>query len=175
MFTDNFTLYTWIYFLRTKDEALQQFQDFKVMVENNYQYKTAALRTDRRGEYLSKAYHGFCLQMGIKHDLTCAYIPHQNCVSERRNITILKMARSLLLYAQLLKALWEEAARTAVYHLNMLSTKAAQMSTPFQKLTGLVPKLKHLRVFGCAALVLLTTKFDKFSARFLPKTFIGYV
>lgn len=174
MFTDNFTRYIWIYFLRTKDEALHQFQDFKVMVENSYNQKIATLRTNRGGEYLSKTYHDFCVKSGIHHALTCAYTPHQNGESERRNRTVLEMARSLLLHVQLPKALWEEAARTAVYILNRRLTKAVQMSTPFWRLTGLIPNVKHFRVFGCAASVLLTTRFDKLSARSLPVTFIGY-
>lgn len=48
------------------------------------------------------------------------------------------------------------------------------MSIPFQWLTGLILNVKHFRVFGCAASVLLTTRFDKLSARSLPITFIGY-
>lgn len=48
------------------------------------------------------------------------------------------------------------------------------MYTPFQKLTGLIPNLKHLRVFGCADSVLLTTLHDKLFAKVLPVTFIGY-
>lgn len=84
------------------------------------------------------------------------------------------MARSLLLYAQLSKFLLEEAARTAVYILNWLSNKAVQMSTPFQRLTGLISNLKPLRVFGCAASVLLKTRHDKLFAKVLSVTFIVY-
>lgn len=101
MFTDDFTRYIWIYFLRTKDEPLQQFQEFKVMVENTYIYKIATPRTDRGEEYLSKAYHAFCVKSGFHHALTCAYTPHQNGVSEQKNRTVLEMVQSLVLYAQL--------------------------------------------------------------------------
>lgn len=48
------------------------------------------------------------------------------------------------------------------------------MSTPFQRLTDLDPNVKHFRVFGCAAFVLLTSRFDKLSAIPLLVTFIGY-
>lgn len=48
------------------------------------------------------------------------------------------------------------------------------MSTPFQRLTDLIPNVKHLRIFGCAASVLLTTRLDKLFARYLSITFIGY-
>lgn len=71
MFIDNFIMYTWIYFLRTKDKALQQFQDFKAMMENNYNHKIAALRTDKEKEYLSKTYHAFNVKSGIYLALTC--------------------------------------------------------------------------------------------------------
>lgn len=72
MFTDDFTRYNWIYFMRTKEEALQQFQEFKILVENNNSRTIAALQIDQGVKYLSNANHDFCVQSGIKHDLTCA-------------------------------------------------------------------------------------------------------
>lgn len=54
------------------------------MVENSYNQKIAALRTNRGEEYLSKTYHDFCVNSSIHHALTCAYTPHQNGVSERK-------------------------------------------------------------------------------------------
>ena len=111
MFTDDYTRFTWVYFLRTKAEALSKFKQFKLLVENRWQFKIAGLCTDRGGEYLSKAYNQFCINSGIHHDLTCANTPFQNGVSERKNRTVLEMTRSLLLGSSLPSSLWEEATR----------------------------------------------------------------
>jgi hypothetical protein len=174
MFTDDWTHYTWVYFLRTKDDALQHFQAFKTAVEKRYQFTVCELRTDRGGEYLSGVFHLYCIHEGIHHQLPCAHTPFQNGVAERKNCTVLEMARSLLLFAGLPKGLWEEAVKTVVYLLNRIPTKAVSLTTPFQKLTGMIPDLKHLPIFGCACYVLLTSRHDKLDPKAVPATFLGY-
>jgi hypothetical protein len=174
MFTDGYTCFTWVYFLWFKDEALSKFKQFKSLVENMWQFKIAGLQTDRGGEYLSKAYNQFCIDSGIKHDLTCANTPFQNGVSERKNCTVLEMTQSMLLGSKLPSPLWEEATRCSVYLLNWISHKSIQMTTPFQRLTGAIPNLSHIRVFGCKVSVLLTKKGDKLASKSFPATFVGY-
>ncbi|MCI19359.1 hypothetical protein A2U01_0040515, partial [Trifolium medium] len=48
-------------------------------------------RTDRGGEFTSNAFNDFCSNNGIKRQLTTAYTPQQNGVSERKNRTLLNM------------------------------------------------------------------------------------
>jgi hypothetical protein len=165
MFTDDYTHFTWVYFLQTKDKSLSKFKQFKLLVENQWQFKIANLRTDRGGEYLSGAFNQFCIDNGIQHDLTCANTPFQNGISKRKNHTVLEMTQSLLLHSTLPSSLWQEATSTAVYLLNCISTKAIAMGTPFQHLIGLMPNLSHLRVFGCNAPVMVTKKLKAISLR----------
>jgi transposase InsO family protein len=58
--------------------------------------KLKAFRSDRGGEFTSNEFKGFCELNGIKHYLTAPYSPQQNGVVERRNQTVVGMARSLL-------------------------------------------------------------------------------
>jgi transposase InsO family protein len=44
-----------------------------------------SLRTDRGGEYTSNEFNEFCKVHGVKRQLTAAYTPQQNGVSERKN------------------------------------------------------------------------------------------
>jgi hypothetical protein len=55
-FTDDFSRYTWIYFMRAKSDALRFFQQFKAAVELALSAKIEALRSDNGGEYLSLAF-----------------------------------------------------------------------------------------------------------------------
>lgn len=82
---------TWVYFLQEKSEAFEAFKSFKALVENESEKKIKTLRTDRGGEYCSKEFDAFCKEKGIKRQLTTAYTPQQNGVSERKNRTILNM------------------------------------------------------------------------------------
>lgn len=53
-FLDDFTRYTWVYFLRQKSEVFEHLKDFKALVENQSTRKIKILRTDNGGEYVSR-------------------------------------------------------------------------------------------------------------------------
>jgi hypothetical protein len=57
IFVDDFSRFTWIYFLRKKSEVFQHLKDFKALVETQYGDKIKVLRTDNRGEYVNHEIH----------------------------------------------------------------------------------------------------------------------
>lgn len=83
--------------------------------------------------------------------------PKQNGVEERKNRTIVQMARSLMEARGVPKQFWEEAVATTVYILNISPTKADLNQTPFEAWKGHKPKVSHLRIFGCVAYALVNT------------------
>ena len=87
---------SWVYFLKAKSEAFENFKKFKTLMENQSGKKVKALRTDRGGEFLSKEFIEYCEEAGIKRELTAPYTPEQNGVAERKNRTVVEMARSML-------------------------------------------------------------------------------
>ena len=66
------------------------------------------MRTDRGGELTSKEFQEFCEENGIRRPLTVPRSPQQNGVVERKNQTILDMARSMLKSKKLPKEFWAE-------------------------------------------------------------------
>ena len=52
-FIDDYSQKTWIYFLKTKDEVLEKFWEFKTQVENATGRRIKTLRSDNGGEYIS--------------------------------------------------------------------------------------------------------------------------
>ena len=72
------------------------FMKFKNMVETQSGYKIQFLRSDNGKEYTSAKFNQFCEEAGIEHQLTAPYTPEQNGVSERRNKTVMEMARCML-------------------------------------------------------------------------------
>jgi transposase InsO family protein len=85
-----------------------------------------ALRTDRGGEFNSRMFTTFCTEQGIKHFTTTPYTPQQNGVVERRNQSVVEMARCLLKGRNVPPRFWGEAVTTAVYLLNRSPTKLSQ-------------------------------------------------
>ncbi|BBG98715.1 HXXXD-type acyl-transferase family protein, partial [Prunus dulcis] len=76
------------------------------------------------------------------------YTPQQNGVAERKNRTIVEMAKCLMLEKKIPFDFWAEAVNTSVYILNRCPTKALSKRTPFEAYGGRKPGIKHLKVFG---------------------------
>lgn len=106
------------------------------------------MRSDNGGEYTSNEFNKYCEDMGIDHKLTVSYSPEQNGVSERKNRTVVEMARCLLLEKKLPQSFWAEAVHTSLYLLNRLPTKAVNEKTPIEAWSGIQPSANHLKFFG---------------------------
>jgi hypothetical protein len=121
------------------------------MVENESNCKLMCLRTDKGGEFTSNEFNEYCCSNGIKRQLTTAYTPQQNGVSERKNRTLLNMVRSMLSGRNVPKPFWPEALKWATYVLNRSPTLSVKNMTPEEAWTGRKPTVHHFRVFGCLA------------------------
>ena len=58
-FIDDFSRYTWLYFLKHKDEVLPMFKNFKRLVKKEFAAYITCLRSDNGGEYVSNAFDDF--------------------------------------------------------------------------------------------------------------------
>ncbi|KAJ4754257.1 polyprotein [Rhynchospora pubera] len=175
LFIDDFSRMNWVYFLQNKGETFEHFKKFKAYAEKQSEKKLKVLRSDRGGEYQSIEFQKFCEAEGIHHELTVPYTPEQNGVAERKNRTIVEMARSMLKTKGLPNLFWAEAVATAVYLLNLSPTKAVMNKTPFEAWFERKPAIGHLKVFGCIAYTLVNSqsrkKLDEKSEKCI---FIGY-
>jgi hypothetical protein len=137
--------------------------------------KLKALRTDRGGEFTSNEFRNYYEMLGIKRYLTTPYSPQQNRVVERRNQTVVGMARSLLKSMGVPAEFWGEAVSTTVYLLNRAPTKSVISKTPYEAYYTRKPSVVHLRVFGCVAHVkVVTPHLSKLTDRSKQMVFIGY-
>lgn len=174
-FTDDYSRYTWVFFLKKKSQAFEVFKQFKVQVEKECQCEIAALRSDRGGEYLSYAFKAFCQTLGIKRQLTVSHSPHQNGIAERKNRTLFDCGRSLTSGSKLPSYLWEEVIRAANFILNRCPTKPIKGCVPFEKLKGMKPNLGNAKVIGCLAYVFIRKeKRDKLKPTAIKTVLLGY-
>ncbi|KAL4387188.1 hypothetical protein GQ457_09G029600 [Hibiscus cannabinus] len=143
--------------------------------ENQSGKKIKTLRSDNGSEYTSRQFASYLKKLGIHHQLTVVYTPQQNGVSERKNMTVLNMARCLLFEKKIPKGFWAEAVNTSVYLLNRLPTKALEGKTPFEAWFDATPSIGHLRVFGCVCYMRVPeVKRDKLDERATVGVFMGY-
>jgi len=172
---DDCSRYMWLELLASKSEALQYFRKIKMAAEVESGHRLKAFRSDRGGEFNSGAFIDFCDEHGIKHNTTAPYSPQQNGVVERRNQTVVEMARCLLKSMQVPGKYWGEAVKAAVYILNRSPTKSLNGKTPFEAWFGKKPGVKHLRTFGCLAYIKkVGPGVTKLSDRSITGVFFGY-
>ena len=90
------------------------------------------------------------------------------------NRTIFESANSMMIHAHLPVRFWGEAVHAAGYARNRCPTSALDGKTPFEALTGRVPTLSHMRVFGCEAFALIPGHRKKFQPKAARCAFMGY-
>ncbi|KAI5337779.1 hypothetical protein L3X38_017050 [Prunus dulcis] len=174
-FIDDHTRMCWVFFLQQKSHAFNIFKRFKNMVELQSGYQIKKLRSDRGGEYTSLEFSKFCEEMGLERQLTIAYSPQQNGVAERKNRTMMEMARTMMHEKKIPLKFWAEAVNTAVYLQNRSPTSALDNTTPFEKFSGRKPGVKHLRIFGSLCYIHIPSqKRHKLEETGMKGVFLGY-
>uniref|UniRef100_A0AAV1UAA9 Integrase catalytic domain-containing protein n=1 Tax=Peronospora matthiolae TaxID=2874970 RepID=A0AAV1UAA9_9STRA len=117
----------------------------------------------------------FYEDQGIEQQVTVPYARHTNGTAERAIRTIVTIGRSLLHHAKLEKCFWAEAAMTAIYIKNRLSSPKIDHKTPFEIAYKSKPSVKHMRVFGRQAYILTSKeKRPKWDPKARVGMFMGY-
>jgi histone deacetylase 1/2 len=147
-FVDTYTKYTWIYFLKSKSDALKAFTNFLALVQNQFQASIKALQSDWGGEF--RPFTSLLHELGIQHRLTCPHTSHQNGTVERKHRQIVEMGLTLLSHASLPLKFWDHSFTQAVYLINKLPSSAIpQFSSPHHALHKSQPDFSTLKTFGC--------------------------
>ena len=174
LLVDDLSRYMWVMVLGSKGEAADAIRHAQAAAEAECGRKLRVLRTDNGGEFTAAEFASYCADEGIQRHYTAPYSPQQNGVVERRNQTVVGMARALLKQRGMPAIFWGEAVVTAAYILNRSPTKALDGRTPYEAWHGRKPAVSHLRVFGCLAFAKELGHIGKLDDRSTPGVFIGY-
>ncbi|KAK1664164.1 hypothetical protein QYE76_052323 [Lolium multiflorum] len=172
---DDYSRYTWVYFLKTKDETQQIFIDFATEVQRQHNLLIMAIRSDNGSEFKNYTLNDFLSDEGIRHQYSAAYTPQQNGVAERKNRTLMDMARSMMAEYKSRYNFWAEAISTACHSSNRLYLRKGLNKTPYEILTGNKPNISYFKVFGCKCLYKIKgVRVSKFAPKALEGIFVGY-
>ncbi|KAK1653183.1 hypothetical protein QYE76_070988 [Lolium multiflorum] len=172
---DDYSRYSWVFLLKSKDETHREFITFAKKAQRMYESEIKAIRTDNGTEFKNYTMQEFVDDEGIKHEFSAPYTPQQNGVVERKNRTIIEMARTMLSEFNSPHNFWGEAISTAVHYSNRLFLRPLHNKTPYELLTGNKPNVMYIRVFGCKCLVKNNKgKLGKFETRTIEGIFVGY-
>ncbi|GJX71612.1 putative ribonuclease H-like domain-containing protein [Tanacetum coccineum] len=173
--TDDFSRFTWVFFLGTKDETYGILKDFITFIENQLTKKVKAIRCDNGTEFKNSKLIELCGSKGIRRDYSNARTPQQNGVAERKNRTLIEAARTMLADSKLPTMFWTEAVSTACYVLNRVLVTQPHNKTPYELVSGKVPNISHLKPFGCLVTILNTSDhLGKFEGKADEGFIVGY-
>nr|GEX43105.1 hypothetical protein [Tanacetum cinerariifolium] len=172
---DDFSRFTWTFFLKTKDETSGILRNFIIDIENLKELKVKIIKCDNGGEFRNKEMNDFCLRKWIKREFSNARTPQQNGVAERRNRTLIEAARTMLADAKLPVTFWAEAVNTVCYIQNRVLVNKSQNKTLYELFNGRTPVIGFLKPFGCYVMILNTLDtLGKFDAKGDEGYLIGY-
>jgi len=147
--TDNFTRFTWMFFMKIKGETAKHIKNFVTLMKTDCSdYSLKCLHTDFECEYL--VLKNWFTVNSIIWEPTTPYSPEENGVSERLNRTICEPAQAMLKDSGLNSHLWPKAIKTAVYIKNQSSTHVLNMML-YEAWTGNVSDLSSLCIFDTIA------------------------
>nr|GFA96616.1 putative ribonuclease H-like domain-containing protein [Tanacetum cinerariifolium] len=98
---DDYSRYTWVFFLHSKDEASKVIISFIKKTQVNLQLQVQRVQTDNGTEFKNKTLAKFFDEVGITQQFSAARTTQQNGVLERRNRTLVEAARTMLTFANL--------------------------------------------------------------------------
>ncbi|GJT17368.1 putative ribonuclease H-like domain-containing protein [Tanacetum coccineum] len=117
--TDDYSRFSWVFFLSTKDETSGILKTFITGIENQINHKVKIIRCDNGTEFKNNDINQFCGMKGIKREFSVARTPQQNGVVERKNRTLIEAARTMLADSLLPTTFWAEAVSTACYDVRI--------------------------------------------------------
>ena len=171
-----------IYFCKRKSQVKDKLVEFIAFVKL-HGGKTEEIGSDGGGEYTGtenairlSMFEQICIENGIRQITTAPYTPAMNGISERLNRTISEAATCMLHDACLDNQFWSLAVAHACYVKNRLPHRSLigdnkKPISPYEKLHGVPPRLKMVRVFGCDAWRVMSGNQKK--DRLLPRSVRG--
>ncbi|GJX82540.1 putative ribonuclease H-like domain-containing protein [Tanacetum coccineum] len=168
-------LFTWVFFLASKDETSGILKSFITQIENLVDKKVKIIRCDNGTEFKNRVMSEFCEKKGIKREFSVARTPQQNGVAERRNRTLIEAARTMLADSKLPTTFWAEVVNTACYVQNRVLVVKPYNKSCYELFRGITPFLSFMRPFGWHVTILNTLDhLGKFVGKSDDGFFIGY-
>jgi transposase InsO family protein len=96
LIVDDYSRYSWVFFLESKDEVFEHFQSLALRLNNEHPNCLKAIHSDNVTEFRNVSFDEFCLEHGIDRHFFVPHIPQYNGVMERKNRTLVEITRMML-------------------------------------------------------------------------------
>lgn len=159
-----------------KNDAFKAFKKYATQVQNEKSLKIVSIRSDHGGEFQNSSFENFCEENGIHHNFSAPQTPQQNGVVERKNQSLIELARTMLSESNLPKYFWADAVNTACYVSNRVNIRPILKKNPYELFKGRKQNISYFHVFGCKCFILNNDKdnLGKFDKKSDKGIFLGY-
>jgi transposase InsO family protein len=117
---DDYSRYSWVFFLESNDEVFEYFRSLALRLNNEHPNCLKAIRSDNGTKSRNASFDVFYLEHGIGQQFSALRVPQQNRVMERKNCTLVEMARTMLDEHMTPRCFWADAISTACYISNRI-------------------------------------------------------
>ncbi|GJR42454.1 putative ribonuclease H-like domain-containing protein [Tanacetum coccineum] len=123
--TDDYSRFTWVLFLDTKDETRGILKSFIIGIENLVDHKVKVIRCNNGTEFKNREMNLFCEIKGILRQFSVARTNQQNGVVERRNRILIEAARTITLTLSFMRPFGcPVTILNTIYHIGKFNGKA---------------------------------------------------
>jgi transposase InsO family protein len=126
LLVDDLSRYMWVMVLGSKGEAANAIKRVQVAAEAECGRKLRVLHTDNGGEFTVAEFASYCADEGVQRHYSAPYSPQQNDVVERRNQTVVGMARALLKQRGMSAVFWGRGGGDSGLHPQPLVHQGTQ-------------------------------------------------
>ena len=133
------------------------------------------MRSDNGSEFKNTRVDDLCDEFGIIHQFSAKYTPQSNGLVERKNRTLIDMARSMLSEYNVSHSFWAKAINMDCYYSNHLNCQPMMEKTPYELLNRRKSNIAYFLVFGCKCYILNKgTTLSKFENKYDEGFLLGY-
>jgi IS30 family transposase len=132
-----------VFFLHDKSEIQEVLKKFLKRSQNEFDAKIKKIRSNNGFEFKNTQVEDYLDQEGIKYEFLAPYTPQQNGVAERKNRTLVEMARTMLDEHKTSDHFWAEAINTTCHAINQLYLHRLLKKTPYELLTDNKPNVSY--------------------------------
>jgi transposase InsO family protein len=157
--------------LQDRSETQSTLKRILRRAQNEFELKIKKIRSDNGFEIKNLQVEEYLEEEGIKHESSTPYTLQQNGIVERKNRTLIDMARTMLGEYKTPERFWSEAVNIACHAIIRLYLHRLLKKTAYELLTGNKPNVSYFRVFGSKCYILV--KRGRHS-KFAPKVVEGF-
>jgi hypothetical protein len=163
------------FFLVDKSDVFATFKSFVKGIHNEFEITIKRIRSDNGSEFKNTRIDELCDEFRNRHQFSAKYTPQSNGLVERKNRTLIDMAKSMLSEYNVSQSFWDEAINTACYCRNCLYCHPLKEKTPYEFLNGRKTNIAYFWVFGCKCYIFKkSTRLGKFEKKCVEGFLLGY-